>query len=156
QIAFNVTPTPPVVTINLPAANSIARLGTSVTFAGTALDATDGDLSANLHWVSDRDGVIGDGATFSTTSLRAGVHHIIASATDAGTLVGQATLTMPVKRFPVVSILLPQPNGRYLRTTPITFFATADDAVDGDIGSTLTWVSDKDGPLGTGATVVAN
>ncbi len=155
-IAFNVTPTAPVVIINLPAAGVIARFGASVSFAGTALDATDGDLSARLHWVSDRDGAIGDGATFSTTSLRAGVHHIIASVADTGNLVGQATLTLTVKRFPVVNILLPQANARYLRTTPITFFATADDAVDGDIGASLTWASDKDGALGTGPTITAN
>ena len=39
-----------------------------------------------LSWSSDRDGVIGSGATVSTSSLTVGVHTITASVTDSGGL----------------------------------------------------------------------
>src|SRR5207253_762641 len=58
---LTVTPTPPVVTIAAPADGTTIFAGTSLAFSGTATDATDGDLSAALRWLSDRDGQIGSG-----------------------------------------------------------------------------------------------
>src|SRR5439155_1011785 len=53
---LTVTPTPPVVSVATPADGSTVFVGTSVAFSGTATDATDGDLSAALRWLTDRDG----------------------------------------------------------------------------------------------------
>jgi hypothetical protein len=47
--------TPPGVTLTAPADGSSAAQGAPVTFAGTATDAEDGDLTTNLSWVSDLD-----------------------------------------------------------------------------------------------------
>src|SRR6185295_13465574 len=69
QAAFTVTATPPLVTIIAPANQMIVNRAVGATFVGAAADATDGDLIAALRWMSDRDGLIGQGASFSTLSL---------------------------------------------------------------------------------------
>ncbi len=71
------------VAISAPATGSSYSLGASVSFAGTATDPEDGNLSGSLSWSSSRDGVIGSGAGFSTTALSAGTHTITASVTDS-------------------------------------------------------------------------
>ncbi len=150
SIGVTITPTPPAVTITAPGPDTTAVFGSSLSFAASALDATDGDVSGGLTWTSDRDGIIGTGATFATTTLSEGVHVVMAAVTDAGGLTGQATVVVTVIRVPAVVILLPEMGARYLDTTAITFVATATDVLDGDVGATLTWTSDRIGPLGTG------
>jgi hypothetical protein len=90
QTRLTITPTPPVVQITAPAAGATAVLGARVTLTATAIDATDGNLSAALRWTSDRDGALGVGGTISTTALSPGVHVLTASVTDRGGLVGSA------------------------------------------------------------------
>src|SRR5207302_4145995 len=107
QVHLTVTPTAPVVTITGPADGTTVFAGTSLAFSGTASDATDGSLSASLRWSSDRDGLIGSGASFATTRLSAGTHLITASATDRGGLTGRAQRTVvvrPPNMAPAVSI----------------------------------------------------
>ena len=74
---------PPEVGITSPGDGLSFTAGTSVTFAGWASDAEDGDLTAFLDWTSDLDGAIGDGAGFSTSALSLGSHTITASVTDS-------------------------------------------------------------------------
>ena len=89
--------TAPTVTITTPSANITVTTGSSVTFAGSASDVQDGNLSAGLVWTSSLIGQIGTGATFSTTALTVGTHTITARATDAGGLQGTATRTVTVQ-----------------------------------------------------------
>jgi hypothetical protein len=152
QITFTVTPTPPGVTIATPAEGATLIQDVSTSFNGTALDATEGDISSALVWTSDRDGQIGTGGSFSTTTLSPGMHLITASATDAGNLMGSASIHVRVIRIPTVRILLPDPNAGFLTGNAVTFFATATDTVDGDVSATLVWTSDRDGQIGTGRT----
>ena len=56
--------------------------GTDVAFAGSAADAEEGDLSADLVWTSSRDGLLGTGAAFATAGLACGLHQITASVVD--------------------------------------------------------------------------
>ncbi len=86
-------PQPPVVTITAPADSSSFGIGDSILFTGTATDLEDGDISASLSWSSDIDGVIGSGASFSTSSLSVGVHTITASVTDSDTNPGSDSIT---------------------------------------------------------------
>ena len=60
---------PPVVTINSPTDGTTVAEGTDVSFSGTAADPEDGDLSANLSWESNLDGVIGTGGSFATAQV---------------------------------------------------------------------------------------
>jgi hypothetical protein len=92
--------TAPTVTITAPANNSSFTSGTSVTFSGTASDTQDGNLTANLVWTSNlQQGTIGNGGSFSTSTLSVGSHTITASVTDSGGLSGNAsrqiTITTP-------------------------------------------------------------
>jgi hypothetical protein len=72
----------PSVTITAPADGSTVNQGDAVTFAGTATDAEDGDLSGSIGWSSDLDGALGTGASVVAASLSAGV--LGGSARDHG------------------------------------------------------------------------
>ncbi len=86
----------PVVTITAPADGSAFDQGTSVSFAGTANDPEDGNISAGLAWTSNLDGQIGSGASFSTSSLRVGVHIITAEAADSGGRTGSDSIAITI------------------------------------------------------------
>ncbi len=85
--------TAPVVTIDAPAAGATFVRGSPITFSGTATDAQDGNVSSGLSWSSSLDGVIGSGASFSTSALTGGSHVVTASVTDNGGLSGSATVS---------------------------------------------------------------
>jgi len=155
---LTVTPTPPVVTMVAPADGTTVFAGTSLAFSGTATDATDGDLSAALRWLSDRDGQIGSGPSFTSTRLSTGTHSITAIAADAGGLSGEAVrrvVVRPPNVPPVVRVVAPAAGTTLLAGKPVLLAATAADVEDGDLGAALVWTSSRDGALGTGRTVVA-
>jgi hypothetical protein len=87
--------TAPTVSISSPADGASFALGASITFAGSAIDTQDGDLTALLTWTSSLDGVIGAGGTFSR-ALSEGTHSITASVTDSGGLSGTSKVTITV------------------------------------------------------------
>ena len=90
----------PSVTITAPVGGSIFTAGDNVAFTGTASDAEDGDLTTNLAWTSDLDGAIGTGGSFSTATLSAGTHTIIASATDSVLLTGSEAILLTLANSP--------------------------------------------------------
>ena len=154
---LTVTPTAPDLTIAAPADGTTVFVGTSVAFSGTATDATDGDLSAALRWLSDRDGQIGAGPAFSTASLSTGTHTVTATAADSGGLTGSAArrvVVRPPNVPPVVRVVAPAAAGTFLAGRPVLLAAAAADAEDGDLSSVVGWTSSRDGALGTGRTVV--
>src|SRR5206468_8930202 len=66
---------PPTAHITAPANNSSFAQGASVTFTGNASDPEDGTLTdTSLVWTSSRDGNIGTGTSFSTSTLSVGTH----------------------------------------------------------------------------------
>src|SRR6185295_17298195 len=148
-----VTPTPPVVTITAPTV-AIVPPATLVTFAATALDATDGNLSSLVRWTSDRDGLLGTGTTITTAALSAGSHVVTATVTDAGGLVGQAQRALSIDVPPTVTILTPRDGLSVLAGSMLQLAATAPDQEDGDLGASVQWSSSLDGALGTGARLV--
>lgn len=87
--------TAPVVSITSPANGATFDSGATISFAGTASDIEDGDISTNMVWTSNLTGPIGTGASFSAI-LAAGVHTITASVTDSGILNGSASITVTV------------------------------------------------------------
>ena len=88
--------TAPTVTITAPPNGTSVAQGTSVNFSGTATDAEDGNISASLTWTSSINGIIGSGASFSTSTLSVGSHTITASVTDSGGLPGSAFINLTV------------------------------------------------------------
>jgi len=90
------TNTPPSVSISSPVNNASFASGTSISFAGSATDAEQGNLTANLVWTSSRDGQIGTGGAFSAV-LSDGTHTITAAVTDTNGLTGNASITVVVE-----------------------------------------------------------
>jgi len=89
----------PVVTITSPLDGATFGSGVVVSFVGTAIDAEDGDLTSSLVWLSDIDGQIGTGGSFTTT-LNDGEHVITTSVTDSGNNIGNASINITVGDSP--------------------------------------------------------
>lgn len=144
--------TPPNVTILSPPNDVDYAVGTAVAFSGEAIDAKDGDLSANLEWTSSLDGPLGSGASFTNAALSPGTHTITASATDSDGLTGSASVIIRIvdDSPPVVNILSPSDGAHFIPGQPITFSGTASDTVDGNLTSSLTWYSSISGQIGSG------
>lgn len=88
--------TSPTVTIASPTNGESFVEGKPVSFAGSASDLEDGDLTASLVWSSNLQGNIGTGGSFSRSDLVVGTHTITASVTDSGSLTGSATRTITI------------------------------------------------------------
>jgi len=144
---------PPVVAITAPADGSAFASQASITFAGSASDSEDGDLTAALIWTSDIAGPIGTGGNFSAM-LSVGSHTITASVTDSGNLEASDTSHIVVEQSanqpPVVAITAPADGSAFASQASITFAGSASDSEDGDLTADLIWTSDIDGPIGTG------
>src|SRR5262249_21564426 len=146
---------PPRVAIVAPASGASVPGDMPVTLQGTASDASDGDLGANLRWFSDLDGPLATGATITVPRLSRGTHRITALVADARGLTGSAEIPVVVRAGrgafpPRVTITAPASGTTVVAGTPITLTGTAV-AGDTDLGASLVWVSDLDGVVGTGA-----
>lgn len=97
---------PPSVVISSPSNGSSFEQGSRVTFSATATDTEDGDLGGSLIWVSDLDGQIGTGASFSTSLLSIGTHNVTASVTDSGGAEGSDSVTITIQSVDGSGILL--------------------------------------------------
>ncbi len=144
---------PPVITILSPRSFIGVPPGTQVDFSGTAVDAVDGNLGAQLRWFSSVDGSLNLGPTFSTTSLSIGYHKVYADVTDSHGAIGEASVVISVFNAgnspPWISIT----PSTYQPTNygqPITFTANAGDPEDGSGLTNIRWVSRRDGYIGTG------
>ena len=74
----------PVLTITSPTDNATFTEGDNISFAATANDTEDGDLTASIDWVSSLDGTIAtDMGSFSSSALSVGTHTITAEVTDS-------------------------------------------------------------------------
>ncbi|MEP6731647.1 MAG: PKD domain-containing protein [bacterium] len=88
---------PPTATITLPANAGNFTLASAVTFAGTGNDPEDGVLTgASLVWTSSKDGQIGTGVGFATSSLSLGTHTITLTAKDAANATASTTRTITI------------------------------------------------------------
>jgi subtilisin len=85
---------PPTVSISSPTDGASFGSGASITFAGTAFDPEDGELS-KLNWTSDLDGEIGTGGSL-TAVLSDGPHTITAAVTDSEGAEGKDSVTITI------------------------------------------------------------
>lgn len=88
--------TAPTVSIASPAASGVFAEGASIGFSGSASDAEDGNLTAQLVWTSTLQGQIGTGGAFSRTLL-AGAHTIQARVSDGGSLSSSKSVQIVVE-----------------------------------------------------------
>jgi hypothetical protein len=145
--------TPPSVAILAPADGVTVTAGSAVTLVASASDAEDGSLSSAVAWSSSLAGPLGSGGSLTLSNLAAGAHTITASVSDAGGLAASAQITLNVNARPVVVITAPANNVSVKAGVPITFSGTATDGEDGSLSATIVWSSNKEGVLGTGATL---
>lgn len=94
-IVVNVVSDPPTVDVVAPDDGHTVREGEAITFSGTASDPQEGDISSQIEWTSDIDGVIGTGASISPV-LTDGDHTVTARATDSGGGFGEDTVSVVV------------------------------------------------------------
>ncbi len=147
---------PPVASILAPVTGSTFVGGDTITFEGEADDPEDGALTgASLEWSSDLEGPLGSGELLDVTTLAAGSHAITLTATDSGGALGTDGISLTVlapNAPPLVTITAPPNGSSYDAGDIIDFQGDADDPEDGALtGSSLTWQSNLDGPIGTGS-----
>ncbi len=158
-LELTVALTNPTVSITQPPSGASFFSGDVVTLQGTARDGAGADLSAQITWSSSLAGALGRGALITTSALGQGVHAITASVVDGNGLVGSARTDVtiaprpPANTAPLVTITAPTQGQVLTPVTPATLTATATDLEQGNLGAGITWTSDRDGALGTGATI---
>ncbi len=99
NISSSTTPIPndsPIVTVTLPINGTTFDDDYTISFAGTAIDVQDGDISESLTWASDIDGIIGNGTSFGTSSLTSSIHNITASVIDSDNAVGSDSVLITI------------------------------------------------------------
>jgi hypothetical protein len=95
--------------IIVPTEDTTIASNQTISFQGQVYDADLGTLDGdNLQWWSDRDGLLGNGAVFSTASLSQGLHEINLVADDGQGLVIIDQVIVIVASTP--NDLPPQPN----------------------------------------------
>src|SRR5207237_1119918 len=100
---------------------------------------------------------LGTGASVTAATLHRGTHTVTATVRNATGLTGVATVQLTVfDRPPAVTITAPQDGRLFPVHFAATFTATATDNVDGDLGASLVWTSDRDGQLGTGRSITTS
>lgn len=155
-IVFVVADTTPDVQIVAPAETAVYVIGVPIEFQATAMDFEEGDLSDQIVWVSDVDGLLGTGPNVTAT-LSAGEHTIRAAVTDQAGATGadEVLLRVVASRTPDIAIASPLDGSEFEIGTEITFTATAFDYEDGDLTDTIVWRSSIDGILGNGGSITA-
>ncbi|MCP4589491.1 MAG: hypothetical protein GY842_01975, partial [bacterium] len=92
------------------------------------------------------------GGSFSVSTLSEDIHSITAEVTDSDGELGSDSITVRIDppTAPVVSITSPPDGGAFSQGWPLTFTATANDNIDGDLSKDILWTSNRDGFLDTG------
>ncbi len=141
----------PSVQITNPANWASFNFGTSINFAGTALDPEDGVLSgASLRWYAD--GVnFGSGNSVNYASLSAGSHLITLVATDSKGATASTSISVvinaSVNHPPFVEILSPEDGETFHNGSLVFLLGNATDPEDGIITNKTAWLSDLDGMI---------
>lgn len=149
----------PTVNITLPQNNAVFAQGASISFAGSASDTEDGNITSSLSWTSNLESsplcTPGGGVSCGnfTKVLSTGLHTITASVTDSGGVQGSSSVSLtvngPVNTPPNVTISDPPDASTYNFGASIPFNASANDAENGNLTASLRWSSDIDGDLCT-------
>jgi chitinase len=87
----------PVVVIASPQNGLSVKAATPVSFAVSAMDLEDGDLSASLVRTSSKEGMLGTGASPTRALGTTGTHVITASVADSGSSATQTQVKVRVR-----------------------------------------------------------
>lgn len=144
---------PPTIVVRSPSDNSNISYRTTIVFLADAKDPEDVILTGqSIIWMSDLDGFLGYGTSFTKDTLSVGTHSITATARDSDSEEGSASITVTVtNQSPEVLITSPQDNITKPQGAILTFLVTAKDTEDVILtGQSVVWESDRDGFLGYG------
>ncbi|MBF0199874.1 MAG: hypothetical protein HQK66_00905 [Desulfamplus sp.] len=144
---------PPTLVIRSPADNSTVSYRSTIVFLADANDQEDGILTGqSIIWLSNNDGFLGYGISFTNSRLSVGTHTVTATARDSDGEETSASITVTVSNeAPEVLITSPQDNSTRPQGAIITFLANAKDPEEGVLtGQSVIWESDRDGFLGYG------
>ncbi len=150
---------PPTIVVRSPSDNSTISYKTTIVFIADAKDQEDVILTGqSIIWMSDRDGFLGYGISFTKNTLSVGTHSITSTAKDSDGEEAVASITVTVtNQSPEVLITSPQDNIAKPQGSILTFLATAKDPEDGILtGQSVVWESDRDGFLGYGTSFTKN
>ncbi|MCK6530702.1 hypothetical protein L6R50_25135 [Myxococcota bacterium] len=128
----------PVVTIVGPSADSTYVIGDAITFRAVVEDDAPDPGSIEVVWTSDRDdeifrGFLSQGESeFTITTLSAGTHTVIATATDPDGDRGQAAVTVQVDAngAPAISLVTPEDGSTWPAGQVISVVGTVSDGQD--------------------------
>jgi YD repeat-containing protein len=142
----------PVLSVTSPLSNAHIEIGTAIQFRATSNDPLDGDITAQIRWTSDRDGLLGIGGSFSAV-LSPGQHRVDVVSLNSVGLDSNTPLYLTIEHVaPAITILSPQSFINVAPGAQVLFSGTAVDSVDGDLSAQLRWFSALDGPLHVGPT----
>lgn len=147
---------PPVCNIDLPKVGDTYQRDRAFEVSGSCTDPESGDLTVDLAWVSNRDGMVGNGESPSITLTTKGVHDLKLCAPDpADTSVircAEVSIDVADGVQPDVTIdLVEQANSAVL---PFRSNKAIDYVGSGTgAGVTLAWTDSIHGTLGTGTMV---
>ncbi len=142
----------PTASITSPNDNDNFKEGQEILFSGYG----DNEVITSYTWTSNLDGVIGSGATFSTTNLTVGEHEITLTVLDDDGQTGFDTITITVNALeaPTVSIIAPLDGADYKYTYPVYFEGVGSDS-DGVVVN-YQWTSDIDGVIGNTSSFITD
>ena len=96
------------VTITAPANGDTFAIGETITFEGQAADPQHPNLAdAAFVWISDKDGEVGTGPSFTSSDLSEGRHTITLTVTDPVGKSGQSSVTITIGGVPATTTTIP-------------------------------------------------
>jgi hypothetical protein len=121
---------PPTISITEPSNNSSVPYGAfGVTFSASVNDFEGGPNCCLITWESDKDGVLGTGASIQFTFHNLGPRTIKASAREKSGASAVASIAINVTNSaPTVSILKPAPGQKLFKGAPFVFSGTSLDS----------------------------
>ena len=156
QLTYTVTDptanTPPDISVQSPQEGMTYYENTPILFAATATDQEDGDITSQANWNWPYY-PLPAGPSFNTTVFYPGTHTVTASVTDTAGVTSSIQVTFVVisNSPPELSILSPADGGQFTEGQVVGLQASANDAQQGDLSTVITWSSNIDGLLGSGA-----
>jgi hypothetical protein len=160
SVVFDVGPpnTPPTCAITEPGDRTTAAEGSRVTLRGAVGDADIAADSLTVRWESDRDGVLGTSiptsagdVSLTTTALSAATHRLTMRVGDEVGATCTAAIDLTIGTPPALEVLAPADGEVVNEGDDLAFLASVSDAEDVASALVVTWESDLDGVLASGA-----